>query len=135
MQQKKKQKQVIGGLWQRFYADGIHAQISNKKSEKALGIYTDYEENEKNDYTVLVAYEIADTDILPDGVVKRELPEGTYAKFVVKGHMQKSVAQFWEKLWSMDLPRAFSYDFEEYQNGDVEQAEIHIYISLKEEIE
>ena len=25
--------QVIGGLWQRFYANGIHAQIPNKKSE------------------------------------------------------------------------------------------------------
>ena len=122
--------QVIGGLWQQFYANGVHAQIPNKKNEKALGIYTDYEENENADYTVMVATEIAVTNTLPVGVVKRVIPAGNYAKFVVKGHMQKAVAQFWQKLWQMDLPRAYSYDFEEYQNGDMEHAEIHIYISL-----
>lgn len=48
---------VIGGLWNRFYKEGIYASISDKKSEKALGIYTDYEGDEKSDYMVLVAYE------------------------------------------------------------------------------
>lgn len=123
--------QVIGGLWQQFYADGVQAQLPNKMNEKALGIYTDYEENENADYTIMVASEIANTNTLPDGVVKRVIPAGNYAKFVVKGHMQKAVAEFWQKLWMMDLPRAFTYDFEEYQNSDMEHAEIHIYISLK----
>ena len=123
--------QVIGRLWQQFYADGVHAQLPNKKNEKALGIYTDYEENENADYTIMVASEIANNDTLPDGVVKRVIPTGNYAKFVVKGHMQKAVAEFWQELWKMNLPRAFTYDFEEYQNSDMEHAEIHIYISLK----
>ena len=79
----------------------------------------------------MVASEIANNNTLPDGVVKRVIPAGNYAKFVVKGHMQKAVAEFWQKLWMMDLPRAFTYDFEEYQNSDMEHAEIHIYISLK----
>ena len=44
----------------------------------------------------------------------------------------KDVAAFWEKLWAMDLPRAFTADFEEYQpGGDMQHAEIHIYIALK----
>ena len=45
--------------------------------------------------------------------------------------MQKAVAEFWEKLWQMDLPRTFTCDFEEYQNGNMEDAEIHIYISVQ----
>jgi len=50
----------------------------------------------------------------------------------VKGDMQKAVADFWQQLWEMDLPRSFLCDFEEYQNSDMEQAEIHIYIGLTE---
>ena len=30
----------------------------------------------------------------------------------------------------MDLDRNYKCDFEEYQNADVENAEIHIYISI-----
>ena len=48
---------VIGGLWNRFYNEGIYAAIPDKKNAKALGIYTDYEGNEKSDYTVIVACE------------------------------------------------------------------------------
>ncbi len=122
--------QVIGGLWQQFYAGGIYEQIPNKLNRKALGIYTDYEGDEKADYNVIVACETADSDILPKGTIKKVLPAGTFAKFIVKGHMQKAVAEFWQELWKMELPRTFQCDFEEYQNGNMECAEIHIYISI-----
>ena len=46
---------VIGGLWKRFYNEGIYASIPDKKSGKALGIYTEYTGNEKADYTTIVA--------------------------------------------------------------------------------
>lgn len=59
------------------------------------------------------------------------IPAGKYAKFIVQGHMQQAVAEFWTKLWSMELDRKFSSDFEEYQSGgDMDNAEIHIYIAL-----
>ena len=32
---------VIGGLWNRFYNEGIYASIPGKAGKKALGIYTD----------------------------------------------------------------------------------------------
>lgn len=124
---------VIGGLWQKFYGEGVHASIAHKKDGKALGIYTDYAGNEMDDYTVVVAYEVTEgrEEELPAGTILRKIPAGPYAKFIVKGHMQKAVAEFWQELWNLDLPRAFTSDFEEYQNGDMEHAEIHIYISLK----
>ena len=124
---------VIGGLWERFFGEGVYASIRDKRNEKSLGIYTDYAGDEKNDYSVLVACEVTGegTKALPEGTVIQKIPAGNYAKFIVKGHMQKAVAEFWQELWQMDLPRAFTSDFEEYQNSDMEQAEIHIYISLK----
>ena len=45
--------------------------------------------------------------------------------------MLTAVREFWRELWNMDLNRAFVCDFEEYQNADPENAEIHMYISLK----
>lgn len=123
---------VIGGLWEQFYGNGIYAMAKNKVSDKSLGIYTDYEGNEKNDYTVMVGCEVSEVENLQEGVIKRVFPAGKFAKFIVKGHMKKAVAEFWQQLWSMDLPRSFTWDFEEYQNADMENAEIHIYIGLKE---
>ena len=61
------------------------------------------------------------------------IPAGRYAKFIVKGDMHQAVAGFWQQLWEMDLPRSFVCDFEEYQNSSMDEAEIHIYIGLKEE--
>lgn len=46
---------VIGGLWNKFYQDGVYASINNKANDKALGIYTEYAGKEKDDYTILSA--------------------------------------------------------------------------------
>lgn len=123
---------VIGGLWKSFYEDGVYAAIGgNKVNDKALGIYTDYADDENDHYTVMAACEITASEV-PQGAVTRTIPAGKYAKFIVTGNVQKAVAEFWVQLWQMELPRAFVCDFEEYQNEEMENAEIHIYIGLKE---
>lgn len=121
---------VIGGLWNRFYNEGIYASIPDKTNQKALGIYTDYENDEKSDYTVITACE---TDRAPqEGMYTVcRIPAGRYAKFVVHGDMVQAVAAAWQEIWKLDLPRTFLCDFEEYQNDGMDQAEIHIYIGLK----
>lgn len=123
---------IIGELWQRFYGGGIYAQIQNKSNHKALGIYSDYAGDEQDDYNVTVACEVDSAGELSPGIITRTIPAGKYARFVVKGHMQQAVQQFWQELWKMDIKRNFLYDFEEYQNEDMENAEIHIYISIIE---
>ncbi|MBE7718767.1 MAG: AraC family transcriptional regulator [Lacrimispora celerecrescens] len=123
---------VIGGLWESFYGRGFYSAIKNKSNDKALGIYTDYDGAEMDDYSVITACEVDAADDIPKGTVARTIPDGTYAKFVVRGNMVKAVAEFWQELWTLDLPRAFVCDFEEYQNGDMEDGVIHIYIGLKD---
>ena len=122
---------TIGGLWQKFYMEDGYPLIPNKADSKALGIYTDYAADEKGDYTVMVACEVTDIADISGGFTVRKIPAGSYAKFIVKGNMVTAVAEFWQELWKMDLNRAFVCDFEEYQNGDCENAEIHLYIGLK----
>ena len=75
---------VIGGLWNHFYQDGIYESIPNKVTQKALGIYTDYAGDEKDDYTVCVAYEVTKGAAMPSGIVLRTIPAGNYAKFIVR---------------------------------------------------
>lgn len=122
---------TIGGLWQKFYMEDGYPLIPNKADSKALGIYTDYAADEKGDYTVMVACEVTDIADISGCFTVRKIPAGSYAKFIVKGNMVTAVAEFWQELWKMDLNRAYVCDFEEYQNGDCENAEIHIYIGLK----
>lgn len=136
-------KNVIGGLWERFYSEGIYDEISGKINHKALGIYTEYEQDEKADYTVFVACEV-ETDKKSDNAYLSQcrqiagdikimtIPAGRYARFIAKGDMHEAVAAVWQEIWNTDLPRSFVCDFEEYQNDDMEQAEIHIYIGLAE---
>lgn len=124
---------VIGGLWQKFYVDKVYDSICNKRDGKALGIYTDYAGDEKDDYTIMTGCEVSKAEEIPPEAAVKHIPAGKYARFVVKGELHKSVGAFWQKLWQMELDRAFTADFEEYQNSDPEHTEIHIYISLKAE--
>ncbi|MGF6905941.1 GyrI-like domain-containing protein [Fusobacterium sp. PH5-44] len=122
---------VIGNLWEDFFQKGIYENIQNKTSGKTMGIYTDYAGNEKDDYSIIVATPVSQVkDLLPNTIISA-IPEGKYAKFILKGNMHKIVIDFWTKLWDMDLDRSFICDFEEYQNADMENAEVHVYISLK----
>ncbi len=120
----------IAGLWQRFFAPDGFFGLTNKVGEKALGIYTDYQDNENGDYTVMTACEVSDENVGKQYEI-RKIPAGKYAKFIVRGNMVTAVGEFWQQLWKMDLDRSFVCDFEEYQNADPDNCEIHIYIGLK----
>lgn len=121
---------VIGGLWNRFYNGGIYDSIPKKTNAKAMGIYTGYEGDEKSDYTAMVACEAAKEPQGEEFEVCR-IPAGRYARFIVHGDMVQAVAAAWQEIWQMNLPRAFQCDFEEYQDGSMDNAEIHIYVGLK----
>lgn len=128
----------IGELWQKFFEAGIFQSIPGKQNDKSIGLYTNYEMDVNHPYDVMVCCEVdADNDALSSslsaasGVESETIAAGKYAKFVVHGHMQQAVAEFWTKLWAMNLDRKYSSDFEEYQSGgDMNHAEIHIYIAL-----
>lgn len=122
---------AIGNLWKRFYEEDVYADIPNKISPKVLGVYTDYENNEKGEYTFLTCCAVSEKPMDKRLTVLR-IPAGRYAKFTVNGDVNKAVSDVWQAVWKLDLPRSFVCDFEEYQNSDMTNAEINLYIGLKE---
>ena len=118
---------VISGLWENLYNNGINAKIENKVNEYAIGIYSDYMPD--GSYTVTAGNEVSkisnqDFDI-------KVISAGKYAKFSVHGNMTTAVSGAWAEIWKMDLNRSFTCDFEEYLNSDFNNADIDIYIALK----
>lgn len=121
-----KMGEVIGELWKRLYQDGVNTVIKNKINEYAIGLYSDYLNDE---YCVTAGNEVSKAE--NEELTVKIIPAGKYAKFSVHGHMEKAVAEAWSEIWKMNLDRNFTGDFEEYLNTDWEKAYINIYIALK----
>jgi len=121
-----KMGEVIGGLWEKLYQGGINAAIKNKINEYAIGLYSDYSNDQ---YCITAGNEVSKPE--NDELAVKIIPAGKYARFSIHGHMEKAVAEAWGEIWKMDLNRSFTGDFEEYLNSDWDNANINIYIALK----
>ena len=121
-----KMGEVISGLWGKLYQGGVNAAIKNKINEYAIGLYSDYSNDQ---YSVTAGNEVSKPE--NDELIVKIIPAGKYAKFSVHGNMEKAVAKAWGEIWQTDLDRSFTGDFEEYLNSDWENADIDIYIALK----
>ncbi len=127
---------VIGGLWQKFYSEGIYNSVKDRTDAYALGLYTEYSSDEKGDYTAAVGCAVNGADKLPEGMSVIRIPAGKYAVFSITGEMDTAeqlaaIQKLWQELWVMDLDRAYVCDFEEYRSADPKFADIRVYIGLK----
>ena len=135
----------ISNLWKKLYSEKGAKNIENRINDNAIGVYYNYSNENGFEYDCLTGCEVKDTiDKIPEKMIKIQIPEGKYAKFVITGNPEKAVGEFWDKFWkelSEDFSdnRKYTYDFEEYITKDnyeisgesYENMEIHIYISIK----
>ena len=135
----------ISNLWKKLYSEKGSKNIENRINDNAIGVYYNYSNENGFEYDCLTGCEVKDTvEKIPEDVIKIQIPEGKYAKFVITGNPEKAVGEFWDKFWkelSEDFSdnRKYTYDFEEYITKDnyeisgesYENMEIHIYISIK----
>ncbi|OOM81257.1 GyrI-like domain-containing protein [Clostridium sp. BL-8] len=124
-------KNDISNLWKRFLEDGIYQSIPNKRNENIIGLYTNYESNFNGDYDAMICFEVLEEKKFSKKVEVKKITAGKYAKFIIKGNNKEAVAEFWAKLWTMELDRKYTFDFEEYQTDwDMNNREINVYISI-----
>ena len=128
----------ISDLWKNLYSEKGIKNVKDRVNNNAIGMYYNYSNNNCFEYDCLTGCEVKNSvDEIPENMIKIKIPKGKYAKFVIFGHPEKAVGEFWYKFWKefgkekSDI-RNYTYDFEEYIAGNnPENMEIHIYISIK----
>ena len=127
--------QDIEALLNRFMGENLAAQILHKEEEAVYSVYTNYEGDHTQPYTVLLGCRVSDASTMPDGMVSKQIKGGTYRPFVAKGDLSQGVVyRAWTNIWNMDLDRAYTADFEVYgeKARNPKAAEVYIYLALNE---
>lgn len=75
----------IPRLWGKFYGEDIVNQIPNKISHEVIALYCDYEGDYTQPYSVVIGCPVLSLEHIPEGMVAKTIPEGTYAVFRVTG--------------------------------------------------
>ena len=123
----------IPALWHRFALENIMEKIPNRIDNTIYCIYTEYEGDYTKPYTTLLGCKVRNLEEIPAGLIGKEFGSGNYNKYVAKGSiLQGSVFEQWQHIWSLNLPRTYSYDFEVYgeKAQDLEKAEVDIFIAV-----
>ncbi len=122
----------IGKLWGRFGSEGIIDKIPNKVSNDIIALYCDYEGDYTKPYTVVIGCPVGSSDAIPEGMVAKIIPGGSYTVFHAKGEHPTSVIATWGKIWSdPNLERAYTGDYEVYGEKFFSRApqEVEVYIA------
>jgi predicted transcriptional regulator YdeE len=125
--------QEIGALWQHFYAQGIAAKIPNKKSENIYSVYIDYESDHTGAYTIVIGCEVNDAAALPADLVAKTVPAAKYAVIPANGKQPDALIAAWKQVWSSDLPRTYSGDFDLYVSKGPYPADldVNLYVAIR----
>ncbi len=124
----------IEALFNRLMSENLVAQIPNKVDDAVCSVYTDYEGDHTQPYTVLLGCRVSNADGLPEGITAQHFEGGSYQPFVARGDLsQGAVYQQWVEIWNTDLDRAYTADFEVYgeKARDPADAEVDIFIAVK----
>ena len=125
----------IPELWQQFFSENIEERIPNKVADEFLyGVYSDYDNEQRGHYSITAGRQVSTTDVVPDGFVAIEIPQGDYLVFAEEGDMPAVIYTMWQAILeyfsrSTSHIRAFTTDFELYNNENPNK--IEIYIALK----
>lgn len=125
----------IPELWNQFLTKEIANQIPNKISSDIICVYTDYEKDHTKPYTTILGCVVENLDRIPKGMTGKTIEGLQYEKFTAKGKLAEGIVfNEWLKIWSSDLERTFTADFEIYgeKANNPENAEVDIYIAIKE---
>lgn len=130
----------IGPLWQRWFAENLGAKVPNRVDKRMVAVYSDYESDEKGDYTYTLGAQVSSTDNLPSGFTFRKVVAGPYVIFTTeKGPVTQVVPAEWQKVWAAPArelggKRAFVTDFEVYDQraADPQNTQVDIHIGIEQ---
>lgn len=123
----------IPEFWQKFMEENIQQKISNIVNPTIYALYTDYESDHTKPYSMILGYQVADLDNIPEELTVKIIPASKYAVFTAKGNLtQDAVYNSWKEIWETDLDRAYKTDVEVYGEKAINptNGEAEIFVSL-----
>ena len=105
----------IPNLWEKFMAENVMNRIPNKVDHTIYAIYTDYEGDHYQPYTLVIGCNVSSLDNIPEDMTVKIVPESNYTQFIAKGDLTKdAVINAWMEIWSTNIQRAYTTDIEIY---------------------
>ena len=105
----------IPACWQDFFSLNMASKILNRAKTPAMfAVYSDYESDWTGEYSYMIGSEVTKADRIPVGLAVVRIPAQTYAVFTAAGPMPDAILLVWGSIWGTKLPRAYTFDFEQY---------------------
>jgi predicted transcriptional regulator YdeE len=122
--------------WARFYSEDIINQIPNQSSDDVIALYCDYEGDYTKPYSLVIGCPVSSADVIPEGMVVKTIPGGSYAVFAAVGEHPQKVIETWNYIWqNVDHKRTYTGDYEIYGDKFFSQSPqgVDVYIAVKKE--
>lgn len=126
----------IPSLYERYFdeeLDDVIPEIDQtlSQSQRRYAVYADYDSDENEDYSILVGKQVSAGAEIPEQFEGTTIDRGNYLKFVGHGQPPEVVKATWEQVWeyfqtSDTHARAFTTDFEVYDQSKPDQVEVFI---------
>ena len=122
----------IGGLFGKFMSQNLIQKIANKLSSDVYCIYTDYESDFNAPYTTIIGCKVSAIEDIPEGFVAKIIPASKYQVYKSTGNLSVTLGKTWEGIWSSEIDRRYSADFDIYGEKamDFSDGEIDSYVSV-----
>ncbi len=130
-----KRPRTFRAMWNTFLTQNLAAQIPNTVDDTVYCVYTDYDGDHTQPYTVLLGCRVVHTDDVPSGMTVKSIAGGTYQRFSAKGNLAEGIViRTWYDIWNSHLDRAYTADFEVFgeKARNPEDAQVEIYIAVQE---
>jgi predicted transcriptional regulator YdeE len=127
--------QDIPRLWGQFYSEDIINKIPNKASNEVIALYCDYEGDYTQPYSLVIGCSVTSLDSIPEGMVAKIIPAGSYAVFRAIGEYPATLIETWGNIWQTKLNRTYTGDYEFYGEkfSSGSSQEVEVYIAIEKE--
>ncbi len=109
----KKATEEINTLWERFFSEQIGQKLENKADDVIYAVYSDYEGDHEKPYRLTIGYRVTSKDT-PENMHLVTIKDQSYAVMSAAGKQPDTLIETWKAVWSSDLERSYSTDFELY---------------------
>ena len=126
----------IPACWQDFLSRNMASKIPHRAKTPAMfAVYSDYESDWTGEYAYMIGSEVTRADTIPIGMAVVRIPAQTYVVFTAAGPMPDAILGVWVSIWGTKLPRAYTFDFEQYDARFTrpENKEAEVCVAVNEE--